>query len=146
AAKRVIAVATAAMRDAQNGLELIERVRVELGLSLDLIDSNKEAYYGCLGGIRALPVTDGILFDVGGGSAQIVEFHGRRPGMSCSLPLGSLRLTEAFIRHDPPSKKEIHELRRHIRQLLDQSCLRRPGRNGVVVGIGGTARNLAKID
>src|SRR5262245_27093745 len=46
-AKRVIAVATAATRSAENGMDLIERARNELGLDIEMIDSNKEAYYGC---------------------------------------------------------------------------------------------------
>src|ERR1041385_6382172 len=71
AARRVIAVATAAMRDAVNGSELIEQARVDFGFDIQVIDSNKEGYYGCLGGIRGLPVHEGIVFDLGGGSMQI---------------------------------------------------------------------------
>src|SRR5262245_35055657 len=92
-AKRTIAVATAAMRDADNGSELIEQARVEFGLRIEVIDSNKEGHYGCIGGIRALPVNDGVVFDLGGGSVQIVEFRHRKPGIGISLPLGSLRLS-----------------------------------------------------
>src|SRR5262249_54530736 len=99
-----------------------------------------------IGGIRALPVVDGMVFDLGGGSVQIVEFQGRRPGTSCSLPLGSLRLSEAFLRHDPPSKKEVHALRTHVQQALKGTSIRHQAAGGVVVGIGGTIRNLAKID
>src|SRR6266404_3415710 len=76
---RIIAVATAAVRDAGNGRDLIDRARVELGLRIEVIDSNKEAHYGCIGGIRALPVNDGIAFDLGGGSVQIVQFQKRAP-------------------------------------------------------------------
>ena len=145
-ARRIVAVATAAMRDAQNGGDLSERARVELGLRIEVIDSKKEAYYGCIGGIRALPVHDGIAFDLGGGSVQIVEFRERRPGAACSLPLGSLRLSDAFIRHDPPSKHEVRALRDYVQRTLNEACLRRLTSGGVVVGIGGTMRNLAKVD
>src|SRR5262249_32482125 len=74
-ATRILAVATAAMRDAQNGKELIAQARKQLGLDIAVITAGREAYYGCLGGIRALPVVDGMLFDLGGGSVQIVEFQ-----------------------------------------------------------------------
>jgi len=145
-AKRIVAVATAAMRDADNGNELTDRARVQLGLRIDVIDSGKEGYYGCVGGIRALPVGDGIVFDLGGGSVQIVEFQNRRPGAACSLPLGSLRLSEAFIRHDPPVKKEVRALSDYVERTIKDACVRRLPSGGVLVGVGGTIRNLAKID
>jgi exopolyphosphatase/guanosine-5'-triphosphate,3'-diphosphate pyrophosphatase len=144
-AKHTVAVATAAVRDADNGKELIERVRVELGLQIKLIDSNKEAHYGCIGGIRSLPVNDGVLFDLGGGSVQIVEFQKRRPGSGSSLPLGSLRLSEAFLRHDPPSKREVKDLRAHVEDALEKANQRRLKSDEVAVGVGGTIRNLAKV-
>jgi exopolyphosphatase/guanosine-5'-triphosphate,3'-diphosphate pyrophosphatase len=143
---RVFAIATAAMRDADNGRELIVRARRELGLRIELIDAAKEAYYGALGGIRALPVNHGVLFDLGGGSVQVVQFKDRRPGRSWSLPLGSLRLSGAFIQHDPPLKREIQALRHYVRLRLGEVPVPRLHSRQVLVGVGGTIRNLAKID
>jgi exopolyphosphatase / guanosine-5'-triphosphate,3'-diphosphate pyrophosphatase len=145
-ARRVVAVATAAVRDANNGHELINRARAELGMRIELIDWGKEALYGCIGGVRGLPVNDGIMFDLGGGSVQIVEFQDRRPGTARSLPLGSLRLSQAFIRHDPPSKREIRELSNYVQRTLKEAGLRRLTNGKVVVGVGGSIRNLAKVD
>ena len=145
-ARHIVAVGTAAMRDADNGSEVIARVRAELGLRIEVIDSNKEAHYGCIGGISALPVNDGIVFDLGGGSVQIVEFQARRPGIGCSLPLGSLRISEAFIRRDPPSKREVRSLRDYVQRILNEARLSRLTAEGVLVGVGGTIRNLAKVD
>jgi exopolyphosphatase/guanosine-5'-triphosphate,3'-diphosphate pyrophosphatase len=145
-ARHIVAVATAAMRDADNGKDLINRARAELGLRIEVIDSKKEAHYGCIGGIGALPVNDGVVFDLGGGSVQIIEFQQRRPGISCSLPLGSLRLSGAFIRHDPPSKREVQTLRDYVLRTLNSACLSRLPSGGVLVGVGGTIRNLAKVD
>jgi len=145
-APRLFAVATAAMREADNGHELISRARLELGLRIDLIDAGKEGYYGAMGGIRALPVKDGIVFDLGGGSVQVVPFQDRQPGIASSLPLGSLRLSEAFIRHDPPSKREVRTLRDYVQRTLDEVRLPRLKSNQVLVGVGGTIRNLAKVD
>ena len=145
-AKRVVAVATAALRDAGNGRELVERARAELGMRIDVIDSGKEGYYGCIGGIRALPVNDGLVFDLGGGTVQIIEFRDRRPGAGRSLPLGSLRLSQAFIRHDPPSKREIRNLADHVGRTLKKSGIRRLKGGKVLVGVGGSIRNLAKVD
>jgi exopolyphosphatase/guanosine-5'-triphosphate,3'-diphosphate pyrophosphatase len=145
-ARRTVVVATAAVRDAGNAMELIERARTETGLRIELIDAKKEAYHGALGGIRALPVNRGALFDLGGGSVQIIEFHNRTPGVSRSLPLGSLRLSQAFLRHDPPTKREVRLLTTYVRRTLDEMKLTRLGARDVLVGVGGTIRNLAKMD
>ena len=145
-ARRILAVGTSALRDAENGPQVVARARKELGLRIQLIDARKEGLLGVLGGIRALPVTRGGLFDLGGGSAQIVHFHNRRPGVARSLPLGSLRLSQKYLRHDPPSKKEIRSLRKYVQRTLDEVSLPRLGTRDQLVGVGGTIRNLAKID
>ncbi|HZO84052.1 MAG TPA: Ppx/GppA phosphatase family protein [Verrucomicrobiae bacterium] len=145
-ARRILAVGTSALRDAENGPQVVARARKELGLRIQLIDAKKEGLLGVLGGIRALPVTRGGLFDLGGGSAQIVHFRNRRPGAARSLPLGSLRLSEAYLRHDPPSKKEIRSLRKYVQRTLDEVSLPRLDTGDHLVGVGGTIRNLAKID
>ncbi len=101
-ARRVVAVATAAMRDAKNGQRLIERIRREVGMGVQIIDGRREAAYGFAGAVRGVPVSSGLLFDLGGGSMQISTFRSRRLGRATSLPLGSLRLSETFLESDPP--------------------------------------------
>jgi exopolyphosphatase/guanosine-5'-triphosphate,3'-diphosphate pyrophosphatase len=145
-ATRIRAVATAAMRDAANGPALIERVRRELGLSLEVIDGAAEARYGFQGGIQGLPVDDGQLFDLGGGSLQVTRFRERRLVRSWSLPLGSLRLSSAFLTRDPPSRGELGRLRRHAEELLEAAGVPDLRAGETLVGTGGTVRNLAKID
>ena len=97
-ATRIVAVATAAMRDAGNGPLFAERLRRELGISIDIISGAEEARYGFAGAIRGLDVSSGLLFDVGGGSMQVTRFDRRRRGRAVSLPLGALRLSEQFLR------------------------------------------------
>jgi exopolyphosphatase/guanosine-5'-triphosphate,3'-diphosphate pyrophosphatase len=77
---------------------------------------------------------------------QISEFRLRRLGAAASLPLGALRLSEAFLESDPPRPREIRRLRDHVWKHLKRSKISRlRGREGLV-GTGGTLRNLAKID
>ena len=85
-AKHIVAVATAAMRDADNGGQFTDRVRRELGIQIDIISGLAEARYGFAGGIRGVGVSDGLLFDLGGGSMQVMRFAGRRMRRSDSLP------------------------------------------------------------
>jgi exopolyphosphatase/guanosine-5'-triphosphate,3'-diphosphate pyrophosphatase len=145
-ARRTFAVATAAMRDAANGPDLIERVRREIGIRIEVIDGEREALYGLRGGISGLPVENGLFFDVGGGSMQVTRFRARRLDKAWSFPLGSLRLSGAFLRSDPPTREEVRALRDHVRGVLAAIGPQLLGSGEMLVGTGGTLRNLAKID
>jgi exopolyphosphatase/guanosine-5'-triphosphate,3'-diphosphate pyrophosphatase len=124
----------------------MHRIRSELGVSVDIIDGAEEARLGFAGAVRGLPVASGLLFDLGGGSMQISRFRQRRPGIAASLPLGALRLSEAFLESDPPRPREIRRLRDHVWKHLKRAQIARLGRSDGLVGTGGTLRNLAKID
>jgi exopolyphosphatase/guanosine-5'-triphosphate,3'-diphosphate pyrophosphatase len=145
-ADRVIAVATAAMRDADNGTLFLERVRRELGIEVELIDGDREARYGFVGAVRGLPVDDGLVFDMGGGSMQVSRFRGRALEKDWSLPLGSLRLSQTFLSNDPPKPGEVRKLKAHVRTLLQDAHVPTLRAGETLVGTGGTVRNLAKID
>lgn len=145
-ATRMAAVATAALRDAGNGTLLIQRIRREIGITVRVIDGDDEARYGFAGAVRGLPVTHGLLFDMGGGSMQVSRFARRTLGRARSLPLGALRLTERFLSSDPVKAKEVRRLHDHVRRQLSRAGVGRLERGGRLVGTGGTLRNLAKID
>ena len=103
--------------------------------------------YGFAGAVRGLPVASGLLFDLGGGSMQVSHFRDRRLGRAASLPLGALRLSEAFLESDPPRpSRDPAPARPRL-----EAPQARAGRAGSAVastwsGTGGTLRNLAKID
>jgi exopolyphosphatase / guanosine-5'-triphosphate,3'-diphosphate pyrophosphatase len=145
-AKRIVAVATAAMRDASNGMRFAERLRRELGIRVEIIGGLAEARYGFAGAVRGLDVSNGLLFDVGGGSLQITRFTRRRPAGPLSLPFGALRLSEQFLESDPPTAKQLKRLREHVRRHLEKARVPRLAQGDRLVGTGGTLRNLAKID
>jgi exopolyphosphatase/guanosine-5'-triphosphate,3'-diphosphate pyrophosphatase len=145
-AKRIVAVATAAIRDARNGRLFIDRIRRELRIHVDIIDGEKEGRYGFTGAVRGLPVASGLLFDLGGGSMQISHFTNRALDRVISLPLGALRLSEAFLERDPPRAKDLRRLRRHVAKQLAKAKVASLGRGERLIGTGGTLRNLAKID
>ena len=146
ARSRSAASPSAALRDAENGPALMERLRAELGFPVEVIEGQAEARYGFLGGVRGLPVEHGLLFDLGGGSLQVTRFFQRTLDRAWSLPLGSLRLSQSFLLTDPPAEDELRRLRKHVRRSLEDTGVPalRPGEE--LVGTGGTVRNLAKID
>ncbi len=145
-ADRTVAVATAAVREASNGDELIDRARHELRLDVDLADGVAEAELGFLGAVHGLPIEHGIVLDVGGGSLQLVHFRERRLERSWSLKLGALRLSDQFLRSDPPTRGEMRSLKQHVNQTLEKAGVRTLESDERLVGTGGTVRNLGKID
>ena len=145
-ARRILAVATAAMRDARNGALFTARARRELGIRIEIIGGLTEARYGFAGAARGLEVSNGLLFDLGGGSLQITRFARRRLVNAVSLPFGALRLSEKFLDSDPPSRKQLRRLREHVSSRLAKSGIGRLTSKDQLVGTGGTIRNLAKID
>jgi exopolyphosphatase/guanosine-5'-triphosphate,3'-diphosphate pyrophosphatase len=144
-ATQMIAVATSAVRDATDGHELIDRAH-RLGVPLQTIDGDHEAMLGFYGAVHDLPVRSGYTFDVGGGSAEISRFRERRPLGSWSMPLGSLRVSDEFLSSDPPTEPEVRALRKAVKASMNDAGIGELGNGEQLVGIGGTVRNLAKID
>jgi exopolyphosphatase/guanosine-5'-triphosphate,3'-diphosphate pyrophosphatase len=144
--RRIFAAGTSALRDAANGPAFIRRVRRELGLSIRVLSGVEEARYGFLGAVGGLPADDGALFDLGGGSLQVGRFRDRRLLGATSVPLGALRVSDAFLRSDPPTAREVRRLREHARAVIAQAGMAPLGSGETLVGTGGTLRNLAKVD
>jgi exopolyphosphatase/guanosine-5'-triphosphate,3'-diphosphate pyrophosphatase len=142
---RMIAVATAAVREARDGEELVEQARA-LGVPLEVIDGDLEARFGFLGAVHDLPVVHGAAMDVGGGSMELTTFHERRLERSWTFPFGSLRVSDRFLASDPPAEREMKDLRKAVAAALEGSVVPELGDSGELVGMGGTVRNLAKMD
>lgn len=142
----IIPTATSAVREGVNGPLFVQRVREEIGLSLRVLSGEEEAAYGTLGVLNEVPLANGYVLDIGGGSAQLSEVADQRFRRGCSMPLGALALTEIFIRKDPSTSKEIGAVEQEIRAHLDAIDWLPNGKpNGTpcLVGLGGTIRNMA---
>jgi len=140
------AVATAAVRDADDARALVDRARAEIGIDVRVIDGQREAEFAFLGAVHDLPVLHGLVVDVGGGSMEFARFRDRRLSGTWTLPLGSLRLSDRFLRTDPPTEREIKHVRHEVRTRLEEAEVPRLAPDEQFVGIGGTIRNLAKIE
>jgi exopolyphosphatase/guanosine-5'-triphosphate,3'-diphosphate pyrophosphatase len=139
----VRAVATSAIRDAENGGALLARVRAATGLPARVLSSEEEAYYAYLAAVNSTSLRDGAVLDLGGGSLQLVRVLDREVADSASWPLGTVRMTERFLENGKPaSPKQRQALRSYaLKELRRATWLERLG--GPIVGIGGTVRNLA---
>jgi len=142
---RFKAVATSAVREAANGGEFIQRVKEEVGLRVQVIPGREEARLIYLGVRHAIDLRGAatLVLDVGGGSVEFIFTDGEAPIALDSVKLGVARLSEGFLRQDPPSGKQLAELEAHIAHTLDpvlQPFERH--RIGRVVGTSGTLLNL----
>lgn len=122
------AVATSAVRDAGNQARFLERAAAAIGAPVDVISGLEEARLIHLGVMARGPHTDGraLVIDVGGGSAEIIlSEHGARKE-AFSKPLGAVRLTEIFLKHDPAEAIELQRMEQYIAEKLEP-CVARIG-------------------
>jgi len=140
----VRATATSAVRQASNGAAFVAAARERAGVVLEVLSGEEEARYGALAVANSLAVDDAVVFDLGGGSMQLSSLAGRRFAGGGAVPLGAVRMTEAFLEGDPPKPKALKALRRHVREVLAPRVAELP-RGIPVVGMGGSLRNLANV-
>lgn len=138
------AVATSAIRDADNRRDFLDTVRARTALDVQVLGREEEATFGYLAVVNSTTLADGAVLDLGGGSLQLVEVLSRHSGRLGSWPLGAVRMTEHFLAEDdPPPKKARKALRAHVARLLEEEAAWLPRTGRRIVGIGGTLRNLA---
>src|SRR5205085_2354093 len=87
-----------------------------------------------------------VVFDLGGGSTEVVSGLGLEPGRWTSLPVGAVNLTERHLHSDPPDLDEIAALESHVREHLMHDCALFPERAPLLAGVGGTITVLASLD
>lgn len=140
------AVGTAALRESANANAVLKAAEDRFGISLEIIDGGDEAAYCFIGAIHGLPVSDGLLADIGGGSAEIVQFNERAMGSSVSLPLGSLRIANQFRLTDLPKAEDMHAAYEYVHATLSQAEVPRLSPGEALVGSGGSVRLLSRLD
>ena len=147
-ATRITAVATCAVREADNGLEFVRRLKRETGVRVSVISGEEEARLTMRAVRLDLPAScDPLLVvDIGGGSTEVVVAEKERIVLAESLDLGAVRLTERFVKSDPVSGRDDKKLRREVRSRLRR--LRKPvakSRFKTAVGTSGTILAVANI-
>lgn len=139
----VDAVATSAIRDAENGGAFLDLVRARTGLDVRVLSREQEARYGYLAAVNSTTLAEGCVLDLGGGSLQLVRVAGRLARESGSWRLGAVRMTERFLAGDGPAKRsQCKALQAHVARKLERA----PWLSGAgtrLIGLGGTVRNLA---
>jgi exopolyphosphatase/guanosine-5'-triphosphate,3'-diphosphate pyrophosphatase len=142
------AVATSAVREAENREDFLERARTEAGVEVDVISGIEEARLIQLGVLQATPTFDQqmLLVDIGGGSTELVVGRGGEMLVARSLKLGTIRLTERFFKDEPVRSAAVDECRQFLRSELKHIArdIRRANFE-VAVGSSGTIINVAEM-
>jgi len=144
----VRAIATSAVREANNGKRFIERVKKETGIKIETVSGKKEARLIYNGVLSALPLRDKkiLLVDIGGGSTEFLIGHKGKALYSASLKLGAVRLTRMFFPKGRADFEAIEKCKAHIARLLRPVCARvRKEKIACVVGTSGTIFNMARM-
>lgn len=138
----IMAVATAAIRNAHNGTALAEEVSEKSGIGLKVISGQEEARLSCLGVLNSIDEKDAVIFDEGGGSTEIALVKDRKIVESASIPLGCANLTELGRQHGTESLKVMEK-------LIAAELKKMPWLEGCglpLIGVGGTARAIGKVE
>jgi exopolyphosphatase / guanosine-5'-triphosphate,3'-diphosphate pyrophosphatase len=143
-AKVVGCFGTSALREAENRDEFIDMARAWAGFDVRVFSEYEEAYYTYLSVKldRSIRGQGLVIIDIGGGSTEVTRGTGERFIDYVSLPIGTVKLTELFIEHDPPLKEELDRLTGFVRDKMPRGL-----GNGdpTVVGMAGTVTTLAAM-
>lgn len=138
--RKIICVATSALRDAPNSKVFISKVKKDLGLNIKVIDGEKEAYFGGVAALNLLHDDTFVTVDIGGGSTEFCFIKNGKIEKSISLDIGTVRIKELYFNKDDieGAKKNILD---NLKKILS-SDVEIPKR---VIGIGGSIRALSKM-
>jgi len=134
--RKLLCVATSALRDAPNRKDFLKRVRDSLKLNIKIIDGEKEAYFGAMACANLLPqLSSALSIDIGGGSTELTQINDKNISNTISLNIGTVRLKELYF-----DKNDIAGAIKHIDKELE------PLKDidvSTLVGIGGTFRAIS---
>jgi exopolyphosphatase/guanosine-5'-triphosphate,3'-diphosphate pyrophosphatase len=146
-ATRLLAGATAALRSADDGEAVALEIGARAGVPVRILSGEDEArlvYRAVVAGLGQVAERHScVVFDLGGGSTEVVSGVGQRPGRWTSLPFGAVSLTE---RHLHPGGGGLEALREEVSREIMRDCAYMPERAPLLAGVGGTVTVLGSLD
>ena len=134
--RKLLCVATSALRDAPNKKDFLKRVRDSLKLNIKIVDGKKEAYFGAMACANLLPeLSTALSIDIGGGSTEFTLINDKNISNTISLNIGTVRLKELYF-----DKNDIAGAIKYIDTELE---LLKDINVSTLVGIGGTFRAIS---
>ena len=145
-AERVDAIATSAVRDAENGSAFVAELRERFALSARVLDGEEEARLTYLGATsEKVPAEPTLVIDIGGGSTELIVGSGAEISFHTSMQAGVVRHTERHVASDPPTAVELESLAADVRGLIESALP--PGVEAAAgIAVAGTPTSLAAIE
>ncbi len=137
-AKKVLAIATAACRDARNGRAFVKLAERIIGTGIDVLSGGREAELTALGVISGVHRADGLVGDLGGGSLELVDVHGTRARHGLTRPLGGLALADI-------SARSLKKAEKFVKRTLGSLSVLKNCEDRSFYAVGGTWRSLARL-
>jgi len=147
--QELLPFATSALREAQNGDEIIKSINKDFQIDLQVLSGEEEAKLTFLAARRWFGWSSGrlLVIDIGGGSLEMAAGVDESPEIATSLPLGAARLTKDFLKGDPYTDKSLRALRDHIENKLEQilPSLVKHQESDRAIATSKTLRTLARL-
>ncbi|WP_107838730.1 Ppx/GppA family phosphatase [Metasolibacillus meyeri] len=136
--------ATAAVRQATNNAEIVQRMQEQLGMTIDILTEEEEAYFGFLAVVNSMATPSAVTIDIGGGSTEITLFKNKKLLKTHSFPFGTVSLKQNYVNNTIITENEKKQLRSFLReQFMSLPWIVDVGLP--VIGIGGSARNIGQV-
>jgi exopolyphosphatase/guanosine-5'-triphosphate,3'-diphosphate pyrophosphatase len=148
ATDRVVAIATSAVRDAENSSAFMAELRERFALDARILNGDEEARLTYLGACADRPSIDNTLvIDIGGGSTELVIGSHDEVAFHASLQAGTVRHTERHLLDDPPATEQLEALAADVRSLLDAELSGEAiAHASEGIAVAGTPTSLAAVD
>ncbi len=143
---RIIAVGTAAVRRAKNQNSFLDEIRVSCNITIRVLSEEEEALLVYRGVINSMDIPKGLILEIGGGSTKIIYYNRRNVLGFANLPFGAVTLTDLFASDATPEEATKHVEEFFTEQLKKISWLSDIDSETQMIGVGGSFRNLFKIN
>lgn len=141
---KIICVATEAVRRASNRLVFLEKAKAQLGLDIRILTGKEEAYYDYVGAANTLNLPDCMIMDIGGSSTELISVVDNQIAHSISLPFGAITISQMFHLKNAVNDQTKKKMQRFLKDKFKK--IGWIYGSGPLIGIGGSFRNIAKID
>ena len=143
---KIFCIATEALRRAGNGKEIIKLIKKQVGLEVELISGNEEAFLGFYGIVNSFGLDNYLTVDIGGSSTELVYVKNRKLEKSISLPVGSLNICDLFDSTNRIKDDLAQQMMEYFTKALDEVEWLQEIDIDAIIGVGGTMRTIGKYE
>jgi exopolyphosphatase/guanosine-5'-triphosphate,3'-diphosphate pyrophosphatase len=137
--------ATASLRNIKNSEQVIQIVKDEVQIDIDLLSSSEEGELSFLGSLSTIKEDDGVLIDVGGGSVEVVPYKNREITQKYSIPVGSLKMYNSYVSNLIPTEIECYKIEKRVFSELIKIGVKNDEKKQFLCTVGGSVRAIEQL-